>query len=168
MVLTTQLAEGIAIAVVIILGLSYRIQSGLFILFSTSLASLITQLLKRQVFPHLDRPGKVFEGVSEYSLRVVEGYELHDRFSFPSGHTTAAFALWLSASIVVNKPKISVGFAIIAIGIGYSRIYLSQHFLQDVVVGSLIGTVVTLFLAKIFYEKAFKTHWMNFGWGKNT
>lgn len=166
MVFVTQWAEGIAIGLVILIALSYRVQAGLFILFSTAFSGLITQLLKRQVFPHIDRPSKVFQDLPEYSLTFVKGFELHERFSFPSGHTTAAFALWLSAAIVVNKPKLAPVFAIIAIGIGYSRIYLSQHFLQDVVAGSLIGSAVTLVVAVTFYQKKFTAKWLNAGWSK--
>jgi membrane-associated phospholipid phosphatase len=46
-------------------------------------------------------------------------------------------------------------FLFIALLIGYSRIYLGQHFMQDVVAGSLAG-VVSSVICWICFEKFFK------------
>jgi membrane-associated phospholipid phosphatase len=46
---------------------------------------------------------------------------------------------------------------LIAIITAYSRIYLSQHFLQDVVAGSLLGVITS---SVIYYVLA-KKKWVN-------
>jgi len=37
-------------------------------------------------------------------------------------------------------------FLFLAVLVGYSRIYLGQHFLPDVTMGALLGTVTALFV----------------------
>ena len=46
-----------------------------------------------------------------------------------------------------------------ALSVAYSRIYLMQHFLSDVVAGSFIGTVS----AVIVYAYVKDARWINFG-----
>jgi membrane-associated phospholipid phosphatase len=60
--------------------------------------------------------------------------------SFPSGHTVTAFALAAVLSYYAGKNTVlQLLFLLFAISVGYSRIYLSQHFLIDVLAGSFIG-----------------------------
>lgn len=60
-------------------------------------------------------------------------------YSFPSGHTTAAFA----AAGILSKyfKKYSVLFFTIAILIGFSRLYLYVHYPTDVIAGAILGLV---------------------------
>jgi len=110
----------------------------------------LAQVLKRFVFDGALRPSAY---LSEHSLYFVEGVQLHSIHSFPSGHTTAGFAFFGFASLFLayNKPWLQVLFAICAGMVGYSRMYLSQHFLEDVMAGMLLGTgtfILLLLLSK--------------------
>lgn len=67
-------------------------------------------------------------------------------FSFPSGHTTAAF---LAASILSRCFKRGYIFYIAATSVAVSRIYLGVHFASDVFVGACIGTVIGVILVRI-------------------
>ena len=67
-----------------------------------------------------------------------------DDYSFPSGHTTAAFALAMSASLLVASPTVRLVFLILAFGVGFSRVYLAVHYPSDVLAGALIGTSFAL------------------------
>jgi len=66
---------------------------------------------------------------------------LHSSNSFPSGHTTSAFALATVLVLIFRKQKIAIPCLIGATLVAYSRIYLAQHFLQDTIAGALIGTL---------------------------
>ncbi|MBS1563115.1 MAG: phosphatase PAP2 family protein, partial [Bacteroidetes bacterium] len=61
--------------------------------------------------------------------------------SFPSGHTTSAFALATILALHATKKGWGVFFLLLAVGVAYSRIYLGQHFLPDVTMGAILGTV---------------------------
>jgi membrane-associated phospholipid phosphatase len=65
--------------------------------------------------------------------------------SFPSGHTTSVFAFMAFLSIITKNKLFSILYLLMAIFAAYSRMYLAQHFLEDVITGSIIG-VVTAFV----------------------
>lgn len=73
--------------------------------------------------------------------RVVSGYQSHidasDEFSFPSGHTSAAF-LMVSLLVLFYGPAFAA-FYLWAVFIGLSRIILGVHFPTDILVGSMMG-----------------------------
>lgn len=95
------------------------------------------QILKRVIYYDAFRPVKF---IGEEFLYLVPGIDVHSDHSFPSGHTTTAFAFFAFVALLWHKNKwVQIGAAMIAILAGYSRIYLSQHFLEDVVAGSTIG-----------------------------
>ena len=48
--------------------------------------------------------------------------------------------------MMTKSHLLSILFALTAVLIGFSRIYLSQHFFEDVFVGTIIGTVVTFLI----------------------
>ncbi len=76
-------------------------------------------------------------------IHYVEGQPLQYQLSFPSGHSTAGFALCCFFTLLLQEKHRYWGllFFLIALAVGYSRIYLSQHFFSDVYAGSLIGTL---------------------------
>ena len=63
-----------------------------------------------------------------------------DKFSFPSGHTMTAFAVW--AVLLQGIPGMSLLFLAIALLIGISRVFLGMHYPTDVLVGALLGSVL--------------------------
>jgi membrane-associated phospholipid phosphatase len=60
--------------------------------------------------------------------------------SFPSGHTSSAFATATSLSLAYPKWYIIVPSYTWAGSVGYSRMHLGVHYPSDVLVGALIGT----------------------------
>ena len=107
--------------------------------------SLITTILKFTIFS-TERPKLTLQ---KFNLVFTEGIDVHQYNSFPSGHTSAAFALAFSLAFWFNGKPIGLLVIIIACGVGLSRIYLQQHFLEDVLGGSLIG-LISAILAGIF------------------
>jgi undecaprenyl-diphosphatase len=62
--------------------------------------------------------------------------------SFPSGHTTAVFATFVSIALVVHW--LAVPILLLACIVGWSRIYLGVHYPADVVVGAFIGGITAI------------------------
>ena len=59
--------------------------------------------------------------------------------SFPSGHATSAFATAGVLALFFKDKWVHILLLLLAVQVGFSRIYLAQHFLTDVLAGSLIG-----------------------------
>lgn len=124
-------------------------------LFACVLSGCLVQFLKKIVFSDHLRPTAL---IDTSSLHLVDGVHLHTMYSFPSGHTTSAFAFFVLLAFYMKSSKIAQTlFALFAIVIGFSRIYLSQHFLIDVSVGAILGTS-GFFMAYYLVEK------MNYAW----
>jgi undecaprenyl-diphosphatase len=63
-----------------------------------------------------------------------------DRFSFPSGHSTTAFAV--AVSLGSFYPEIMPLLLILAANVAVSRVIVGMHFLTDVIVGSGTGALL--------------------------
>ena len=125
---------------------------GIIILLAFLLSSLITQGLKNFVFDECMRPYYYIEN-GKLNVPIVEGVKLHSRHSFPSGHTTSVFALFTLFSLFIEKRRYSVILFLSCLLISFSRIYLSQHFLGDILAGSLVGIFSALFSYLTLYDR---------------
>ncbi|HVY94606.1 MAG TPA: phosphatase PAP2 family protein [Bryobacteraceae bacterium] len=63
-----------------------------------------------------------------------------DRFSFPSGHSTTAFAV--AVSIGSFYPEVMPLLLVLAANVAISRVIVGMHFLSDILVGSAMGTLL--------------------------
>lgn len=158
----THLGDGISAVILIVLTALFTQQKLANLTFGVlvfAASGLLTQFLKRVVFSDIKRPLGVFE---TKELNWVSEIDLHTSFSFPSGHSTAAFATFIVLAFYFRKQsKLQIFFAFIAILTAFSRVYLSQHFTEDIVTGGFIGiiTFVSLFMALKnvnFFKKAFE------------
>ena len=73
-------------------------------------------------------------------------------FSFPSGHTSSAFAA-CAAILFINK-KIGIPAMVFAAIMGFSRIYVEVHYCTDVLGGAIVGiiyAVAGVLIAKAVY-----------------
>ena len=70
-------------------------------------------------------------------------------YSFPSGHTSSAFATATSLSLQFRKWYITVPAFLWATMVGYSRMYLGVHYPSDVVMGMIVGVTTAYMSYKI-------------------
>ena len=137
----TDLGDGwTAIALsAIFLFFSYR--KALILASSYAITSISAQIIK-----HLyDAPRpRLYFGQQLQHAHFVKGIEILSQHSFPSGHTTTAFSLAVLFSYWSKNKGWAPVFLLLAIMVGYSRMYLSEHFFEDVLAGSIIGFVLTV------------------------
>lgn len=69
----------------------------------------------------------------------VYPYKIDNSASFPSGHTSTAFATATTLSLEFKKWYVVVPAFAWATGVGYSRIYLGEHYPTDVLAGAAVG-----------------------------
>lgn len=91
--------------------------------------------------------GFVATGIIIFALKYASKRErpenhienLISRASFPSGHSGNSF---MTATILSAYLGRSFAFFVLAIAIAASRVYLEDHYLSDVLVGSVIGFLI--------------------------
>jgi len=154
---TTFLGDGIAAILVIIILLAVKYRFAIIVALSTVVSALIAQALKHLVFADVVRPKKFFEGM--HDLYFVPGVDNWLYNSFPSGHSTCAFSMYIALALIVKQKRWKWLLFILAIVTGYSRVYISQHFLEDITAGSVIGTVTAVVM--YYWVNAKDKKWLN-------
>jgi membrane-associated phospholipid phosphatase len=137
--------DGLFVAGVVILLLFIRFRYALMVLAAYLSSGLLVQVMKRFIFPDSPRPVLYFKDIAE--LYLVPGIDLHSRHSFPSGHAATAFALIITFALIFRKKWAGLLMLVLACLVACSRVYISQHFLVDITVGSMLGFLAAL----IFY-----------------
>jgi undecaprenyl-diphosphatase len=100
---------------------------------AAGIATLLSQALKRSLTRR--RPDASIAGFEPLAANP-------DRFSFPSGHTAAAFGV---AVAFAGEPHgLGPGALLLATGIGLSRVYLGAHYPLDVAAGAVLGVFAGL------------------------
>lgn len=129
----------------------------LFFAISELSSGAVLQTLKRLF--EADRPVSVFANYPDVTLPLVQGVDMHHSNSFPSGHASTFFVFFTCCALLLayyyqqranaGKPcsRLLITLSMLSLlflaALGaYSRVYLSQHFMEDICVGSIIGFIV--------------------------
>lgn len=118
------------------------------LLVAFAVCTLLTQFCKWVIFADALRPF----GALKDQVRKVPGVDTHSTSSFPSGHTSIAFTYAMLMAYLVERRIATMIFPLIAFFVGYSRVYLAQHFVTDVLAGIIVG-MASAFLALLFYQR---------------
>jgi membrane-associated phospholipid phosphatase len=151
----THIGDGLTMVITGVLAVALgKRKLGVLLILSFLLSGLLAQVVKR-VQPE-PRPGKYFTELKQDDrIHRVDGRLLRGNNSFPSGHTTTAFAMFSLLAFASRNYPVQFLCFVAAIVVGYSRIYLGQHFYKDVFTGALLGYASSLLLTWFLRNKEF-------------
>ncbi|NCT10717.1 MAG: phosphatase PAP2 family protein [Flavobacteriia bacterium] len=150
----TYLGDGVMFGFVAIFFLFFKKKVAYAVMVSGILTLFLVHLLKKIFFLGILRPAGFF---GEENLHLIEGVKMAHTNSFPSGHAATAFAIFTIVCFYFSKSKSQYIWITLAILIGISRVYLSQHYWIDIFVGSILGIFIG-FLSMSFFYKFKKIH----------
>lgn len=109
---------------------------------NTSITLIVTTLISNLIKTSVNRI-RPFLKLSNLNIKKIG----IDDYSFPSGHTTAAFSMAISTALFYhNTAIISI---ILACLVGISRMYLGVHYPTDVLAGSFLGSITSILVYNI-------------------
>lgn len=146
----TYLGDGLIWVPLFIYTLVYRRDFFVAVLVALLICTILTHIGKRVIFVDEPRPLRLLSDVA----RAVPLLKGHDNYSnsFPSGHTSTAYTFALLLAFLVRQKFARFLFPLMAFLVGYSRVYLAQHFVTDVLAGCLIG-ILSSYVALVIYDQ---------------
>lgn len=119
-------------------GIESALSVGISIAISTGIKDMVNRPRPYQTYPDKIHP-----------------YSFTNGKSFPSGHTTLAFATATSLALEYKKWYITIPAFAWAASVGYSRMTLGKHYPTDVAAGALVG-IGSGYLSHWLTKKIFK------------
>lgn len=147
----THVGDGVFAVILSVVVMLFSLKKGMYVLFSYACAGICASTIK--YFVNYTRPYAFFDYYKKHlKLNIVDGVEMLGERSFPSGHSVTAFAVFTALALITENKLVKIVFLIIAVNAAFSRMYLSQHWLFDIFMGSLIGTTFSILLYFVFYK----------------
>lgn len=110
------------------------------------LGTILNQFMK--LWFRIPRPWVLDENftILEQAREAAAGY------SFPSGHTTSAVATFGSIAVTAKHKKTCMICVMLAVLVGFSRMYIGVHTPKDVLVGAAISLVLIVMLHRLVMD----------------
>lgn len=151
----TNVGDGLFFIFIIVLLAFFKLRYSLTGLIAWAIQGIVVQLSKRYLFAEYTRPVDRFkDSATNY---IIEGYEHHSLYSFPSGHSSTVFCMLLLLALFTTEKRWGGIFFLLALVIALTRPYLAQHFFIDIYAGSVIGSLSAV-IAYIFIYKPETQH----------
>ncbi len=137
---------------------------GFALIFAIAIGTIVTNVIVKPAVLRI-RPYNTLQGTDfwkQYSVWYKGAGELSESdYSFPSGHTTAAFEMAIATALCLRSDgKKAVSFIppALAVCVMCSRVYLMVHYATDVLAGFIVGTCAGVigFLISSLICKAFE------------
>lgn len=152
---STFLGDGIMFGVLVVVFFFIKRRMALVFLTSGVFTLLVIGIFKKVIFKGFARPAA---SIGVENLHLVDGVKMAFWNTFPSGHTTTAFAIFTILCLSSSKCRSQVVWVSLAIIAGISRVYLSQHYWIDIFVGSVLGIGIGFISMHLFYKKQMLTN----------
>ncbi|MBD1366861.1 phosphatase PAP2 family protein [Mucilaginibacter sp. ZT4R22] len=149
----TDIGDGLTIIILSAIIAFFNYRKAFLLTSGYLVTSIVAQAIKYSVYS--PRPRVYFEQELDKIHFVKDVYVVGGIQSFPSGHTVTAFSAAVVLTYVIKNKMWGVALLILAMLVGYSRMYLSQHFFEDVTAGSAIGVMVTVMWLGFIDSKQF-------------
>lgn len=140
--LNTLFGDEMMCVIVVLALLFFKYRYAVLTVIACTYSSLVIQLLKYSF--NAPRPIKYFENI--IPIRTIPDYPIYQCNSFPSGHSASAFTLAVVLSYLLphrHRHWIIIPLAALT---AFSRVYLAQHFMEDIITGAIIAVVITFHL----------------------
>lgn len=111
-------------------------------------ALLANVLVNNLIIKNLVSRTRPYEVIKDLTLIIRK----QNDYSFPSGHSSASFAL--SSVIYIETPRrIGIPTMVLATMIALSRLYVGVHYPTDVIGGMITGTLLGCLTCYVYHKK---------------
>lgn len=153
----TFLGDGLFSIIFALVIVIYRWKIGVLVGITFAISGLLSLFFKQIVFPNAPRPAAFFDELKINSIYYLlsKQTEINYSNSFPSGHTTTAFAFFVVLCLWEKTEKYTIIWIFLAFLVALSRVYLVQHFWIDTYFGALLGVFVSVLVYLLSKKKKF-------------
>ncbi|MEN9987661.1 MAG: hypothetical protein RLZZ585_700 [Bacteroidota bacterium] len=152
----TNIGDGLFLLIVAFLVFLFRSRKlAIILLIAFLVSSGLVQFLKHFIFENHMRPMYVFQHVKGF--HQIKDFHYHLFQSFPSGHSTSSFVLFTFLAMNFAKNwQTKILCYIGALFFAFTRVYLSQHYFEDMFAGAMIG-----FLCMKYTQVFLQSKWLH-------
>lgn len=149
MYVMTQVGDGIAsVIILLMLPVLFKSCRNWWYILAAIVCNVAPALLVQLIKSWVDAPRPLeYYKLDASWIHLKEHWPKLFARSFPSGHSACIFSLCCFLSMILPKgwERAGLGLFILALVVAYSRMYLAAHFYADIFVGSILGTLGTIF-----------------------
>lgn len=149
----THIGDGVFAMILVFVFLFVNMRKAAFLFLAYISSALVTTVLKNFFYADYYRPYFLFHFYKREELNLIDGVEILSNNSFPSGHSTSAFAVFFALIFMTKNQALKLLYFVTACAAAFSRTYISQHWLVDIYIGSIIGVSFAVLCYFVFYIK---------------